>query len=192
MRSPARLPALVQHRRERHPARHRDPPGQQPVEPRPRPRPLHQELGEPGGLHHAYTGPHRQGLGPHPVPGVGTTEGHLLDRLQARRLEPQRRLQAVSVAPHRVGVGETVVDRRSLHAAALGQELVGERDAEPAGVVLPAPWRWCRRGWRGRRSGATSMAHTSKPGSPAVIQLAIARPTPPPCDSPAITPHAVQ
>ena len=36
------------------------------------------------------------------------------------------------------------------------------------------------------------MAHTSKPGSPLVIQLATDSPTPPPCDSPAITPHAVQ
>ena len=44
--------------------------------------------------------------------------------------------------------------------------------------------------WSPKR--ATSMAHTSKPGSPAVIQLASDRPTPPPWESPAITPQAVQ
>ena len=36
------------------------------------------------------------------------------------------------------------------------------------------------------------MAQTSAPGSPSVIQLATDSPTPPHCDSPAITPHAVQ
>ena len=39
---------------------------------------------------------------------------------------------------------------------------------------------------------ATSIPHTSKPGSPWVIQLASASPTPPPWLSPAITPQATQ
>ncbi len=39
---------------------------------------------------------------------------------------------------------------------------------------------------------ATSMPQTSKPGSPVVIQLAMARPTPPPWLRPAITPQATQ
>ena len=57
----------IGHRRERHAARHRDPPGQQPVEPHPGSRTGEQELGETGGLHQADGGPHGQRLGPHPV-----------------------------------------------------------------------------------------------------------------------------
>ena len=39
---------------------------------------------------------------------------------------------------------------------------------------------------------ATSIANTSDPGSPSIIQLATESPTPPPCEKPAITPHATQ
>ncbi len=39
---------------------------------------------------------------------------------------------------------------------------------------------------------ATSIAQMSKPGSPSLIQLASASPTPPPCERPAITPQATQ
>ena len=47
-----------------------------------------------------------------------------------------RGLETVAIAPHRIGVGELVVNRGRLQVAAFGQELVRERDAETASVVF--------------------------------------------------------
>jgi hypothetical protein len=58
------------------------------------------------------------------------------DRVEAGLLEPQRVLQPEAGAHHRVVIEQAVVDRGGVQRAASGELLVGERDAEAAGVVL--------------------------------------------------------
>ena len=88
---------------------------------------------------------------------------------------------------------QPVIDgRRSAAAAPRGAPRWESGSGRRPRIDSRAPWRWCTRGVAQSPKRATSIAQTSKPGSPLIIQFDSARPTPPPWLKPAITPHATQ
>ena len=100
------------------------------------PSPRHAVLGEVRALAEADPLAHGPRLLADALERVRAVERDVLDRFEAGPLEPQRMLEPEPGAPHRVVLGEAVVDRRRVQRARRRQLLVRERDAEPARVVL--------------------------------------------------------
>ena len=103
---------VVEHRGQRDPAGCRHPRGQQRRQPRLGARPGDPVLGVVRDLGHPDPLADGGDLLGHALPGVRAAERDVLLRLEALPLEPQRVLEAEGRAPHRVGVGQPVVDRR--------------------------------------------------------------------------------
>ena len=112
------IPVFVQHGCQGHSARCWNPVGQHPVKQGPGARTGEFVLGEPGGLDESNSGSHPVDLLGHHFEGVGSVKGDLLHRVGTRSLVPQGLLEAVGRAPHGVGFGEAVVDRRGVQRPA--------------------------------------------------------------------------
>ena len=93
-------------------------------------------LGVIGDLRHADPFTDRRNLRRYLRPRVGAPERDLLPWLQPRFLKPQRVLKPERRAPHGVGGGQSVVDRRRQQRSGVGQLLVREGDPESASIIL--------------------------------------------------------
>ena len=130
------LAVVVDHRRQDHSPRSREPIGDDRIEIAPRIRAAEDELGEAGCLHDSDPAANSEGFFANGVPGVGAAEGDLLNGVEPWLLEPQCAFESVRVTPDRVFSDEPVVDRRRFERACGREHLVGELDTEPSAVVL--------------------------------------------------------
>ena len=130
---PARV---VEHRRQRDPARLRHPGGEQGGQPRLGAGPAHPILGVVRDLRHPDSLADRRDLLRDALPGVRAAEGHVLLRGEAGLLEPEGVLQAERGAPDGVRGRQSVVDRGGQEWPGSRQLLVRECDLKPPPVIL--------------------------------------------------------